>query len=451
MKRKLSSSKKSASKEKLKLQGDFRYAVGDAKVPWHAVGEFYDHRDLLEVVRFMLPPSAKADLYEKRFAKVKKAVEKLSKLSGKATKLTLGRWVTKAEELAKQRLKVKHACYLTNWTAGMEIGYKLSGLRPGDEVIMPAITFAATMAYPLMIGAKIVFADIDPVTLNINPADLARKITDRTRLIVPVHIGGYACDMDPIMEIAKARNVFVMEDAAHALGATYKGRALGTIGHFGGYSMHEVKNINSFGEGGLLVTNLDLGEQFAKGRFLGLDFSRKIQNWLYDVSALDDRFGKPHVAGNHSAMEIQALGFCLQFARLQRVIDTRRKHADYLRKAFAAEPAILPPPTETAGTRSSHHLYPLRINPEALGADIQALKQKLKEKGVTEIAHFGPMYMFRVLEQLGYDGKAALATCPNTERMFHRGYTHLPLYPLTFAQVRYMANAVLESVAELRS
>ncbi|MFZ4695174.1 MAG: DegT/DnrJ/EryC1/StrS family aminotransferase, partial [Verrucomicrobiia bacterium] len=124
---------------------------------------------------------------------------------------------------------------------------------------------------------------------------------------------------------------------------------------------------------------------------------------------------------------------------------------DYLRKAFAAEPAILPPPAETAGTRSSHHLYPLRINPEALGADIQALKQKLKEKGVTEIAHFGPMYMFRVLEQLGYDGKAALATCPNTERMFHRGYTHLPLYPLTFAQVRYMANAVLESVAELRS
>lgn len=116
----------------------------------------------------------------------------------------------------------------------MEIGYKLSGLQPGDEVIVPSITFIATIAYPLMIGAKVVFADVDPRNVNMDPADVARKITKKTRVIVPVHIGGYPCDMTKIMKVAKQHDVHVMEDAAHGLGAVYKGKPLGTIGHFGG-------------------------------------------------------------------------------------------------------------------------------------------------------------------------------------------------------------------------
>jgi len=434
-----------------KKQGDFRYAAGDAKVPWHAVGECFTPGDVLEIVRFLMPPGADATEYRRKLAAVRAGILALAATSLPATKLTLGKCVTQAEELARNYLQVKHACLLSNWTAGMEIGYKLAGLRPGDEVIVPAITFVATMAYPLTIGAKIVFVDVDPVTLNLSPEDLARKITSRTRVIVPVHIGGYACDMDAIMEIAAAADIWVMEDAAHALGATYKGRHLGTIGHFGGYSLHEVKNINSLGEGGLLVSNLALGEQFTRARFLGLDFSRRIPDWLYDVSALEDRYGRPQVAGNYSVTELQALGFCLQFARLGKIIAKRREHAQFLTKALAQVPGILPPPADTAETRSSHHLYPLRIDPKVLGADIRALKAKLKEKGVTEIAHFGPMYMFRVLEQLGYDRRQWRKSCPNTEYVFYQGFTHLPLYPMTREQLEYMAGAVAEAATELRA
>jgi dTDP-4-amino-4,6-dideoxygalactose transaminase len=431
-------------------QMEFRYGVRAAKVPWHTVGERFNGTDVLEVVKFLLPEGAQGSAYKAALRPAVQALSALARESSGAAKLTLGDWVKKAEQVACATLKVKHACLLNTWTAGMEVGYKLAGLRPGDEVIVPSITFVATMAYPLMIGAKVVFADVDPRTLGMDPADVARKITPRTRVIVPVHIGGYACDMDAIMKLAARHDIYVMEDAAHALGATYKGRLLGTLGHFGGYSFHEVKNINSFGEGGLLVTNLPCGEQFSKARFLGLDFTRAIPNWLYDITALQDRFGRPQVSNNHSVSEIQALGFCLQFKRLERILDTRRRNAEFLQAAFRKVPGILPPPADTASTRSSHHLYPLRIDPEIVGADIQAVRRKLKEKGVTEIPHFGPMYRFHILKQLGYNGDRIAQTCPQTEQVFNHGFTHLPLYPLTKTEVRFLAKAVIDSIQELR-
>jgi perosamine synthetase len=431
--------------------GDFRYAAGPARVPWHAVGEPFSPRDALAFLEFLLPPGPRRARYRQRLGAVRQAVRALARESGRASKLTLGRWVEKAEEEARRFLRVRHACYLTNWTAGMEIAYKLAGLRPGDEVILPSITFVATMSYPLLIGARVVFADVEPETLNLDPQDTARKITRRTRVIVPVHIGGYPCDMDPLMALARRHDLYVLEDAAHGFGATYKGRQLGTIGHFGGYSFHEVKNINSLGEGGLLVTNLACGAQFKKARFLGLDFSRAIPNWLYDVTALEDRLGRPQVPGNHSATEIQGLAFCLQFARMKKIIAARRRAAAFLTRELAGEPGLLPPPREPRGTRSSCHLYLLRVDPKVLRADIQALKAKLKEKGVTQIPHFGPLYRFDIVRRLGYDPEAIAKTCPRTEEAFDHGFTHLPLYPLTRGQLRYMAEAVKASARELRA
>ncbi len=431
--------------------GDFRYAVSSGKVPWHAVGEFYRADDVLEVVKFLLPDTRDSSNYDSRLAQLNAALMAFAGEAGVATKLTLGKKVQKAEQVGCDYLKVKHACLLTNWTAGMEIGYKLSGLRAGDEVIMPAITFIATMAYPLSIGAKIVFADIDPATVNLDPADLERKITPKTKVIVPVHIGGYPCDMDPIMEIARRHDIYVMEDAAHGLGGWYKGKALGTIGHFGGYSLHEVKNVNSFGEGGLLVTNLDCGEQFSKSRFLGLDFSRKIKDWLYDISPLVDRFGQPQIAGNHSATELQAVGMMLQMKRLDAIVAARRKAADYMNAVLSQEPGILTEVPDTDDVKGTHHLYLLRIDPAKVGGDIQALKQKLTAKGITSITHFGPMYRFNLMRQLGYDADRIAATCPKTEALFYHGYTHLPLYPLSHEDLEYQATAVVEAVRELKS
>ena len=433
-----------------KSAGDFRYSVGESKIPWHAVGEFYDGRDAVEFVKFLLPDNGAAN-YDELAAKAASAIRDLAAVSGRATKLTLGKKVAEAENCACQYFGSKYACFLDNWTGGMEIAYKLAGIGPGDEVIMPAITFIATMAYPLNVGAKIVFADIDPETINLDPADVARKITPKTKMIVPVHLGGYPVDMDPIMELAAKHGIIVMEDAAHGMGGAYKGRKLGSIGHFGGFSLHEVKNINSLGEGGILLSNEDwAGPQFPAGRFLGLDFTRKIKDWLYDISPLTDRNGNPQVALNHSATEIQALGMMLQMQRLDEIIAMRRKAAEYMNSVLAEEEGILVERADTAETYGTHHLYLLRIDPEKVGGNIQTLSAKLAAKGLTNITHFGPMYRFRIMKELGYDENAISATCPNTEKMFYNSYTHLPLYPLTQEQVEYQAMAVVEAVREMK-
>ncbi len=430
--------------------GDFRYAVGESKVPWHAVGEFYDGQDAVEMVKFLLPAAEDA-AYDAQVEAVACEIKKLASMSGKATKLTLGKKVSEAEEISRKYFGSKYACFLDNWTGGMEIAYKLAGIGPGDEVIMPAITFIATMAYPLSVGAKIVFADVDPETINLDPADVARKITPKTKMIVPVHLGGCPVDMDPLMELAAKHDIIVMEDAAHGMGGAYKGRKLGSIGHFGGFSLHEVKNINSFGEGGILLSNEDwAGPQFPGARFLGLDFTRKIKDWLYDISPLADRYGKPQVALNHSATEIQALGLLLQMKRLDNIIAQRRAAAEYMNSVLSQEAGILVEKADTAETYSTHHLYLLRIDPEVVGGNIQQLSKKLAEKGLTNITHFGPMYRFKIMKDLGYDENAIAATCPVTEKMFYHSYTHLPLYPLTREQLEYQAQAVVEAVREMK-
>ena len=436
--------------EKKSSGGDFRYAVGESKVPWHAVGEFYDGKDSGEMVKFLLPDSG-SDKYAAAAQQMEDSVKALAGVSGRATKLTLGKKVAEAEEMSKAYFGSKYACFLDNWTGGMEIGYKLAGIGPGDEIIMPAVTFIATMAYPLSMGAKIVFADIDPETINLDPADVERKITPKTKMIVPVHLGGYPVDMDPIMELARKYDLIVMEDAAHGMGGAYKGKKLGSIGHFGGFSLHEVKNINSLGEGGVLLSSEDwAGPQFPGARFLGLDFTRKIKDWLYDISPLVDRYGKPQVALNHSATEIQALGLILQMQRLDEIIAIRRKAAEYMNSVLSQEEGILVEKPDTPDTYGTHHLYLLRIDPEVVGGNIQDLAKKLAEKGLTNITHFGPMYRFKIMKDLGYDEEAIAKTCPNTEKMFYHSYTHLPLYPLTQEQLEYQAKAVVEAVRELK-
>lgn len=430
---------------------DFRYDTGPAKVGWPAVGEPLRSEDVLRVIDFLVPPKAdQQTAYRRQRKVVEKAVRELCEVGGCATKLTLGNWVNRVETLSRQYLDVKYATLVTNATAGFEIASKLAGLEPEDEVIVPAITFIATICYPLAIKAKVVLADVDPRTLNLDPADVARKITRRTRMIIPVHLGGWPVDMAPIMRLARKHNIIVLEDGAHAFGASYRGRKVGTIGHFGAYSFHEVKNITSFGEGGLLVTNTKYGRQFSKSRFVGLDLSMQIDNWLYDVPAIEGMRG-PFAAGNHSVTEIQALGLYGQMRRNDRIIAIRRRVAAALNRRFASVPGIIGAPMDTDQVKGTHHLYLLQIDPEIVGADVQALKRKLTDRGVTQIAHFAPLYKFQVMRQLGYDTTAIEASCPNAEEAFNHRFTHLPLYGLTASQVKYLGDSVIESVKELKA
>jgi len=430
---------------------DFRYDSNAARVPWAAVGEPVREQDAAQIVRFLLKPSAdKSATYERQFARVEKELFKLRRVAGYAGKLTLGDSVTKLEKQVARFLGTRHALFLTNWTAGAEIVCKYAGLKEGDEIIAPAITFIATIAYPLAVGAKVVLADVDPRTLNMDPADVARKITRRTKVIIPVHLGGYPVDMEAIMKLARRHNVTVFEDAAHALGASYKGRMCGAIGDFGAFSFHEVKNVTSLGEGGILCTNLPFGKQLSKARFLGLDFSRKIPNWLYDVMAIRGKAGW-FAAGNHSATEIQAVGLMQQMTRLRTIIAQRRRAAHYLNRRLAMVHGLVTPPLDDRHITSSHHLYLLQVDPDKLGADVQALKKKLAERGLVQIPHFAPLYKFSIMRQLGYNTRALETSCPVAEEAFQHRFTHLPLYEYDSDQLRFMADMIIEAAGELRA
>jgi dTDP-4-amino-4,6-dideoxygalactose transaminase len=267
---------------------------------------------------------------------------------------------------------------------------------------------------------------------------------------MPVHLGGYPVDMDPIMKLANARGITVIEDAAHGFGGCYKGKALGTIGHFGAFSFHEVKNINSFGEGGVLVTNEECGSEFPKARFVGFDIAHPIEHWLYDVVTLQWR-GARFAPGNHSVTELQALCLLSQLKRLKPIIAARRKVAEYLNRRFADVDGIVTPPLDTKEIQSTHHLYLLQIDPKKLGGNIQEFKAKLTAKGVTQIAHFAPLYRFSILKQLGYDTAAMAATCRRAEHAFLNTFTHLPLYKFSKEQIEYMADAVIACANEMRT
>ena len=436
--------------KKKKATTDFRYDTGEARVPWAAVGEKVNVDDIVEIIKFLVPGSEEDEDYNQQLSEIENGMRKLWSKSSGATKLTAGKKVEQLEHQVKEFLGVKYACFVTNATAGFEIGHKFAGLKPGDEVIAPAITFCSAIIYPLQIGAKVVLADVDPRTLQIDPDDVARKITKKTKVIMPVYLGGYPPDMDPIMELARENEIVVIEDAAHAFGGSYKGRMSGTIGHFGSFSFHEVKNISSLGEGGIVVTNEPWGEDFPKARFVGFDAAHPIQNWLYDVVALKGKGDYHVVAGMHPAAEIQATILLSQMKRLEKIIAKRRQAAEYLNHRFEGVEGIVTPPLDSAQIKSTHHLYLLQLDPDRLKGDIQDLKKKLTQKGVVQIPHFAPLYKFSYMKQLGYDTEAIEKTCPNAEEAFQHRFTHLPLYPLTHEQLEYMADAVIESVEEMQ-
>ena len=427
---------------------DFRYNTGETHVPWAAVGENYNVHDLMEVIRFLMQGEGKE--YDEALEAVWKQVKKLEPLATPPGKLSLGSKVEAAEKACNDYLGTDSSTFVTNCTAGFEIAYKYAGLKEGDEVIVPAITFVATMAYPLAVGAKLVFADVDPRTVNMDPADVARKITPKTKMIVPVHIAGYPVDMDPIMKLAKEHDILVLEDAAHAFGALYKGRKIGTIGDFASFSFHEVKNITSFGEGGIVTTTVPgFAPEMKRARFFGLDFTAPIKDWLYNITPIQGKYG-PFVALNSSTTEIQALGLALQVARNEEIIAKRRAAAEYLNERLSVCDAIFPQLMGDDQTKPTFHMYLLNIDPAKAGGDIQTLKKKLDAKGVTNIPHFGPLYRFKVVGDMGYDVEAIAKTCPNCEEVFYHRFTHLPLYGLSDAQFEYMADAILESISEMK-
>jgi dTDP-4-amino-4,6-dideoxygalactose transaminase len=174
-----------------------------------------------------------------------------SKISGD------GEFAKRCHQWFEEKLGCKKALLTTSCTSALEMAAILLGIKEDDEVIMPSYTFVSTANAFVLRGAKIVFVDIRPDTMNIDETKIEQAITNKTKVIVPVHYAGVACEMDTIMDIANRHSLFVVEDAAQGMMSSYKGKPLGTIGHLGAFSFHETKNYTSAGEGGLLIINDD--------------------------------------------------------------------------------------------------------------------------------------------------------------------------------------------------
>ena len=259
--------------------------------------------------------------------------------------------------------------------------------------------------------------------------------------------------MDAIMKLAKKHDLVVMEDAAHGFGGEYKGRKLGTIGHFGCFSFHEVKNCTSFGEGGVFVSNVrEYRAEARRARFLGVDFTSKIKNWLYNISLIKGKGDVVYQASNNASVtEIQAIGLMQQLKRYDKILKERKREAEYMTKRLKGVSGIIAQDLGSADIKPTFHLYQLQIDPEKAGGDVQTLKAKLEEKGVTNIPHFGPIYRFAACIGRGFNEKKIAKTCPVTEHVFDKCYTHLPIYGLTREQLKFMADAIIESVTEMQA
>lgn len=350
----------------------------------------------------------------------------------------LGPEVDALEEKLRAILGARHAIGVSSGTDALLIALMALDIRPGDEVILPTFSFFATAGVVARMNAVPVFTDIDPLTFNIDPNDIERKITARTRAIIPVHLYGQSADMEPIMEIAHRHSLRVVEDAAQAIGAQYKdGRRVGTIGDIGCFSFFPSKNLGGFGDGGLVTTNDDeLGERLRIMRVHG---------------------GKPKyyhkvIGGNFRLDAIQAAVLNVKLPHLEAWSEKRRENARLYsnlfvdaglaeeegRVSFDTRNSILLPKAvyEKSGNKDYHiyNQYVIRVQ------ERDELKKRLNERGIgTEIYYPVPFHEQECLAYLKRQG----VHFENADFAAQHSLA-LPIYPeLSLQQIELVVNTIL--------
>jgi dTDP-4-amino-4,6-dideoxygalactose transaminase len=273
-------------------------------------------------------------------------------------------------------------------TAGLHLALEALGIGPGDEVILPTLTFTATAEVVRYLGAEPVLADVDPVSLNLSVEAISAALTPRTRAILPVHYGGLACDMDPILEFARARNLHVVEDAAHAFPTRYKGRLVGTLGSdVTVFSFYANKTMTT-GEGGMIVTrNSEIAARTRVMRIHGISrdvfdrFISRTPGWFYEVVAPGYKYNLTDIA---SALGIQ------QLRKIDRFLARRHQLAQRYFEELSHLPLLLPA-NATHGGMHSWHLYVIRLT-SAAPLERNALIEKLSEHGIGTSVHYIPLH-----------------------------------------------------------
>lgn len=266
--------------------------------------------------------------------------------------LGTGPKVHKFEEMFNEYKRTKFAMALNSCTAALHLSILAIGIKPGDEVIVSTMTFAATANAVIHVGARPIFADCKKDTMNINPRDIERKITLKTKAIIPVHFAGRPCDMDAIMDIAKRHHLKVIEDCAHAIETEYHGKKAGTFGDLGCFSFYVTKNIVT-GEGGMAITN---NEDYANQiKVLGLHGMSK-DAWKRFSDSGYKHYQVVYAGFKYNMMDIQAAIGIHQLPRIDKYWERRQQIWNHYSEAFKDLPVFTPVPVEP-NTRHAYHLY----------------------------------------------------------------------------------------------
>ncbi|WP_291572599.1 UDP-4-amino-4,6-dideoxy-N-acetyl-beta-L-altrosamine transaminase [Clostridium sp. UBA4548] len=337
----------------------------------------------------------------------------------KSDYLTTGPNVAKFERVVANYVGAKYAVAVSNGTAALHMACHAAGIREGDEVIVSAITFAASANCVLYCGGTPVFADINPKTYNIDSDDIERKVTDRTKAIIAVDLTGQPVDMDRIVEIAEKYNLIVIEDGAHSLGSEYKSKKVGTQAHMTEFSFHPVKTITT-GEGGVVVTNdVELYNKMILFRSHGItrDLNLMTKNegpWYYEQLDL---------GYNYRITDIQCALGTNQMKKVDEFINRRKDIVKVYNSVFKNLDGVIIP-FEPSYSNSGHHIYILQLELEKLSCSRKEIFEALRSENIGVNVHYLPVYLHPYYKKLGYER----GLCPNAEYIYERIIT-LPLFP----------------------
>ncbi len=341
---------------------------------------------------------------------------------------------------------VEHGLAVSSATAGLCLALTAAGVGPGDEVITTPISWISTANAAAALGAKIVFADVDRCSLNLDATSVASKITKRTKVILPVHLYGQCCDMDALNELARRHGIVVVEDAAHAAGAEYKGRKAGSLGDIGVFSFHQQKNMVTLGEGGMITTsNKSLFENMLshrslccrtydpKGKYLAIDEEKHPMGKRYWHLEFDD------VGFNYRMTEIQAAVGLAQLRKL----DSLNARRIEIAKAYSAGLAGIPGlqvPNVPPHIKHAFHIYLLLIDPDFPLSKEDFMWALYTEKQIKAWSHYMPIHLTEVYRKMGHhEGE-----CPIAESMFDH-YVSVPIHPrMTEESIQYVIRSIRE-------
>jgi len=333
--------------------------------------------------------------------------------------ITQGPLIDEFENKVSEYTGAKYAVAVSSGTAALHAAYNAIGIKEGDEVITTPLTFAATSNAVVYCGGTPVFVDINSETLNIDPIEIEKKITDKTKAIAVVDFAGVPCDYDAIKEIAQKHNLIIVEDACHALGAEYKGRKIGSIAEITVFSFHPAKHITT-GEGGMVLTdNKEWADQMKSFRHHGTIKYPEKGGWYYDIK-------KPGY--NYRITSFQcALGIS-QFEKLDKFVERRREIVEMYNNAFSDTDEIITP-KEIDGAKSSWHIYPIQFKTK----NRREMFDAFRENNIGVQVHYTPTHLLSFYKnEFGYKE----GDFPMAEKYAERAIT-LPLFPkMTREQVQ---------------